>query len=117
MKTMFEGQVDSTKTTNVLFDVVKRNYHIMVNITGAMAKTFMSKACNKSCASDPTHICDQTCSDCMARPPCAFSAVRTPAPNVIDISGYKLVSRTTSRAPGNRNPFVSARDAAPPVEC
>ena len=36
----------------------------------------MCKACNKSCASDTTHICDQTCSDCIARPPCVFSAVK-----------------------------------------
>jgi len=114
---MFEGQVNSPKRINLLYDDVERHHHVFVNVTRAMAKRFMCKACNKSCASDPTHICDQTCSDCMARPPCAFSAVRTPAPNVIDISGSKLVSRTTSRAPGNRNPFVSARDAAPPVEC
>ena len=75
---MFEGQVDSPKRITLLFDDVERHYHVIVNITGAMAMRFVCKSCNKSCTSDATHICDQTCSDCMARPPCAFSAVRIP---------------------------------------
>ena len=40
----------------------------------------------------------------------------SPAPNVTDILGAKCVSRTTSTVPRIRNPFVSARDAARPVE-
>jgi len=75
---MFEGQVDSPKRINLLYDDVERHYHVIVNITCTMAKRFMCKACNKSCACDATHICNQTCDDCMARPPCAFSAVRIP---------------------------------------
>ena len=43
-----------------------------------MAKRFMCNACNKSCASEATYSCEQTCSDCMASPPCAFSAIRIP---------------------------------------
>jgi len=75
---MFERQVDCPKRINLLSDDVERNSYVIVNITGAMAKRFMSKACNKSCASEATLICNQTCSDCMARPTCAFSAVRIP---------------------------------------
>jgi len=47
-------------------------------ITGAMARKYVCKGCNKACTSDVTHVCDQTCSDCMASPPCAFSDVRYP---------------------------------------
>ena len=75
---MFEGQVDLPKIINLLYDDVERHYHMIVNITGAMSKRLMCKACNKSCARDATNRCDQTCSDCMARPSCAFSAVRIP---------------------------------------
>jgi hypothetical protein len=75
---MFEGQVDSPKRINLLYDNVERQYHVITNITGAMEKTYVFKACNKASASDVTHICDRTCSDCMARPPCAFYAFRVP---------------------------------------
>ena len=114
---MLEGQVESPKGIILLSDDVKRHYHVIVNITGTMANKFMCKECNTSCASEATYRCDQTCSDFMARPPCAFSAVESPAPNVIDILGAKRVSRTTSSSPRIRNPFVSARDAARPVRC
>ena len=73
---MFEGQVDSTKKINLLYDDVEQQHHVIVNITGAMAKTFMCKACNKSCASEAAYRCEQTFSDCMASPPCAYSALR-----------------------------------------
>jgi len=53
-------------------------YHVIVNITGAMAKRFMCKACKESRASEATHICDQTCRDCTASPPCVISDVRIP---------------------------------------
>jgi len=38
---MFEGQVDSSKRINLLNDNVERHYHVIVNITGAMAKRFV----------------------------------------------------------------------------
>ena len=78
MKTMFEGQVDSHKRINLLYDDVERHYHVIVNITGAMSKKFMCKACNKSCASVVTQICDQTFSDCIGMSPCAFSDILIP---------------------------------------
>jgi len=75
---MFKGQIESPIRNNLLYDEVERHYHVIVNITGAMAKRFMRKVCNNSCASDATHICNQTCSDCMGRPPCVISSVRIP---------------------------------------
>jgi len=116
VKTMFEGQVDSPKRINLFYDDVGRHYHVIVNIKSAMAKKYLRKACNKACRADATHRCDQTCSDCMARPPCAFSAVRIPCAEC----NRHFRSQTcfaNHRAPRIRNPFVSARDAARPVEC
>jgi len=55
---MFEGQVDSPKRINLLHDYVEQHYHVIVNITGAMAKKYVCKACNKSCRTDATHRCD-----------------------------------------------------------
>ena len=75
---MFEGQVDSTKTLNILYDDIDRYYHVISNLTAAMARRCVCNRCHKSRKSDVTHACDQKFSDCMACPPCAFSNVRIP---------------------------------------
>jgi hypothetical protein len=67
---MFEGQVESSKSLNLLYDDVTRHYHVIGSLTGAMAKEYACKACNKGCRRDVTHVCDHTCSDCFANPPC-----------------------------------------------
>jgi len=36
---MFEGQVDSCKRLNLLNDDIERHYHVITNVTGAMAKS------------------------------------------------------------------------------
>ena len=33
---MFEGQVDSAKRLNIMYDEVERHYHVIINLTGAM---------------------------------------------------------------------------------
>jgi hypothetical protein len=35
---MFQGQYDSDKRINLLFDEVTQHYHVIANLTGAMAK-------------------------------------------------------------------------------
>ena len=75
---IFEGQADSSKHLNLLYDEVERNYHVITKLTGAMAKKYVCNARHKSCRRDITHVSDQTCSDCMASPPCVFSDVRIP---------------------------------------
>jgi len=69
---IFDGQVQSEKRIN-LYDETERHYHVICNITAAMSKRYVCNACNKSCYTDVTHKCEQTCSDCMSVPPCAFS--------------------------------------------
>jgi len=74
---IFEGQVDSSKHLNLLYDYVERHYHVITKLTGTMAKRYVCKACHKSFGHDIKHVCDPTCSDCMASPPCAFFDART----------------------------------------
>ena len=75
---IFEGRVESVKRAKLLYDDVERHYHVITNLTSAMAKKYLCKACNKSCRSDVTHVCDQTCSVCATSPPCAFGGIRIP---------------------------------------
>jgi len=42
-----------------------------------MAKKYVCNACHESCGRDITHVCDQTCSDCIASSPSAFTDART----------------------------------------
>jgi len=65
---MFEWYVDSHKRINLLYDDVERHYHVIVNITGVMAKKYVYKACKKVGRRDVTYICDQTFNDCVANP-------------------------------------------------
>ena len=75
---MFEGQVYSVKRINLLYDDFERHYHVITNLTAAVARRYVCKACHKSCRRDVTHACDQTCSDCTFCNPCAFSGERIP---------------------------------------
>jgi len=75
---MFEGQVHSVKRINLLYDDVERHYHVITNLTGAMARRYVCKGCNISSRRNVTHTCDQKCSDCVARSPCVFSHFRYP---------------------------------------
>jgi len=67
---MFEGQVDSSKRNNLLYDDVKRHFHVITDLNAAVAINYACKVRNKSCRPDVTHACDYTCSDCWAAPVC-----------------------------------------------
>jgi len=75
---LFDGQVESEKRINLLYDDTTYYYHVITYITGTMAKTYVCKGCNKGCKRDVTYKCEQSCSDCMSVPPCAFYDVRIP---------------------------------------
>jgi len=75
----------------------------------------LCKACNKASANGVTLICVQTCSDCMARPPCAFSAVTIP--RAVFYSFKDKACYRTSRASRRQNAFVTTKDAVRPLEC
>ena len=75
---MYQGRVDSDKRINLLFDEVTQHYHVIANVTGAMAKRYVCKGCNKCCKYGVEHTCEQTCSDCVLSPPCIYAGPRTP---------------------------------------
>ena len=90
---MYEGHVDSSKHLNLLYDNVERHYHVITNLTSAMAKTYICNAFHKSCTRDITHVCDQQA--LRAHSP----MFESPATSVTDILEVGRVSLTTSRAP------------------
>jgi len=53
---MYEGQVDSSKHLNLFYDDVESHYHVITNLTGAMAKRNICNACHKSCGGDITRL-------------------------------------------------------------
>jgi hypothetical protein len=57
---ILDGQVTSEKRINVLYDDVNHHYHVITNLTGAMAKLHVCKGCNKGCRSDVKHKCQET---------------------------------------------------------
>ena len=114
---MFEGHVESPKRINLVHDVVESHVNVISNITAAMVKRYVFKAFYKPCASDVTHICDQTCSDCMATPPCASATSESPAPNVTNPLGAARFWTTTSTALRRESECMNAGGAMRRVEC
>ena len=77
-KLCWRGRVKTTERTYLLYDEVTRRYLMIGNLTAAMARTYVCKACGKYCRSDVSHTCDQTCSYFMASQPCVATGVRIP---------------------------------------
>ena len=75
---MLEGRVESVERLNLLYYEVTRHYHVIGNLTAAMARRYVCKACGKGCRRDVAHTFDQTCSPCMESPPCVATGARIP---------------------------------------
>ena len=75
---MYQGHVDSDKRINLLFDEVTRHYHVIANLTGAMAKRYVCEGCNKGCKCGVVHKREQTFSDYMVSSPCISAGLRIP---------------------------------------
>ena len=76
---MYQGHVEYDKRINLLFDGVTRHYNVIGNLTGAMAKRYVFKGCNKGCRYVVEHTCGQACTDCRVRPPCISARSRIPS--------------------------------------
>jgi hypothetical protein len=61
---MFDGQVQSEKRINLLYDDVTHYYHVINSMTGALSRQIVCKSCNNECQSGFMHRCQKTCSDC-----------------------------------------------------
>jgi hypothetical protein len=75
---LFNGQTDSERRINLLYDDVTRHYHVIGSLTGFMAKQYVCTACNKSYNHATMHTCDQTRPGCMKCPPCIETGNRIP---------------------------------------
>ena len=75
---MFDGQVVSEKRFNLMYDAVNRHFYVINSLTGAMAREYVCRGCNKGCKRGTTHKCGETCSDCKSIPPCTFAEERVP---------------------------------------
>ena len=62
----FEGLVDAFKRINLHYENVERYYQVINKFKGAMARRYLCRCRNNSCASNVRHACDQTFSECMA---------------------------------------------------
>ena len=82
---MFEGQAESAKRLNLLYDGAERPFHVITNLTGAMAKRYVCKACHKVCTREITQ--SVTIRLAIARSVCrALSPMFvSPSPNAKDI--------------------------------
>ena len=75
---IFDGVNESEKRIYLLYDETTRHYHVITNLTGAMAKRYVCEGCGKVCRRDQDHKCQESGSDFMSTPPCVFSGVRIP---------------------------------------
>jgi len=75
---MFDGQVESEKRINLLYDAAEHHFHVINSVTGAPSRQYFCKGCNKGCESCVTHKCQESCSDCMSIPPRSYADVRIP---------------------------------------
>ena len=88
-----------TKRINLLYDDVEWHYHVIVNLTVAMARRYLCKACKHvtKYVGETLRSCVNQCVATVWRAPRALSPpLESPALNVIEISGTKLVSWTTT---------------------
>jgi hypothetical protein len=73
---MFDRHVELNLRLNVLYNNVNCHFHVITNLTGDMAQSYICKGRNKGCKRGVTHKCDVSCSDCTAVPPCVPDAER-----------------------------------------
>jgi hypothetical protein len=73
---MYEGQVNAPKRINLLYNDVEKHYHVINNLTGALAKQYLCEACNECCKSDVTHLCDKISSNCYQSSPSIVADTR-----------------------------------------
>ena len=112
----FDGQVESEKRINLVYDDVN-THHVINNLTGAMARRYICKGCNKGCKRGETHKCGETCSDCKSIPPCTFAEERVPCESCKDILEVARVSKNIRRTNWKARQSAKRCEIAPCVTC
>ena len=60
-----------------MYDVEQRHFHVN-SLTGAMARQYVCRGCNKGCESGATYKWGDTCSDYRSVPPFIYSERMSP---------------------------------------
>jgi hypothetical protein len=94
---MYQGHVEFDKRINLLFDEITRHYHVIGNLTGAMAKRYVCECCEQGCEYGVVHTCEQASSDCMERHPCKYAGPRILVTCETDTLAVRHASITTKR--------------------
>jgi hypothetical protein len=112
---VFDGQVQTEKRINLLYDDVTHHYHVIGSMTFAFARRFVCKGCNKGCEMGEMHRCQETCSDCLSVPPCPYDDVRIPCEscNRQFRSRACFVNQKSNKI--GKIPFVKRREIVPYV--
>ena len=63
---VFDGQVESEKRINLLYDDVSHNYLVINSVTCVFYRQYFCKGCNKRFVSGVAHGCQEMCSDCVS---------------------------------------------------
>jgi len=79
---MFDGQVATPQRINLLYD--DHHYHVITNLTAAIAKRYMCPACNKGRGRGAQHKCDHRVMPVRPFPPASRTMPGSPATSVID---------------------------------
>ena len=108
---IFEGQVDSTKRLNILYDDVEHQYHVIANLTAAIARKFVCEGCKEACTSDVRHPATRNVATALPVPRAHSRGLESPVRNEIGTFEVTRVSRNTSSAPRSRNQYVNERGA------
>jgi len=56
---VFDGQVETEKRINLLYDDVPHHYHVINSVTGALSRKYFCKGCTKGYESGVTHRCQE----------------------------------------------------------
>ena len=73
---MCDGHVTTSQRNNLFYD--GQHYHVITNLTAAMAKRYVCPACNKGFRRGEQHRCDASCDACTVIPPCIQDNARIP---------------------------------------
>ena len=104
---IFEGQVDSTKRLNILYDDVKRHYHVRTNLTGAMAKQFVCEGATNLVQVRSRTPATRRVVTAWPVPRVHSRALESPVRNAIDTFEVTHISRTSSSAPRRKDQYVN----------
>ena len=101
---MFEGQVDYSIRNSLLYDDVKRHYHVIKNIKCSKAKNYVCKACKMLAQLTPHTPATRRVATVWRERHAPSPPYEFPAVDATDVLGTTRVSSTTSR----KCPFVNA---------